>query len=343
MGGSSSSSPATVGNAPKSDWRTIDDLIKAQDAASAIGIELGQGINQNAIDSGYSVANTSVGLGRGLTRFSNRMGKELVKSALNARPELRKADLPHLQELAKREAEVNELESNLLESRVNPDVARARAELSHQVAGELEGGPSQELSNLWLKQGLADIIATGAKSNSGFARSALADRTRSDYTVDRDRIQNKAAALLAANPRPTAGIDPGALAQLDIATRGQNADSRDAWRQQVLEALGNQANNVVGGLKSQAENTTGSMANQANTVTQSMKNNAEILMSAADKSVQNRLGAQQQRMQAEAQVRAQNAQAQNAAAGASSANKGAMTGALIGGGAAIGGAVILAF
>jgi len=343
MGGSSSAKPATVGNAPDSDWQKIQDLLHASDIVSEGGVRLGQGVNQSAIDSGYNVADTSIGLGQDLTRDSGTLGQKLVSAIMRSTPELRKADLPRLQDIAKRESEINELNSNALEQEVNPDVARARAEVSKQIADDLGGGVSPELSNLWLKQGLADVIATGARTDSGFARAALADKTRSDYIAERERLQERAKGLVDSNPKPTAGIDPGSLAQVDAATRGENTDNREQWRQAVLSALGNHVNNTIAGKQAQVENVTGSMANQANTVNQAMSNDADLVTNAGQTAVQNYLNAQQQKVQAEAQVRAQNAQAANAASAASSSNNAALTSSLIGGGAAIGGAVILAF
>lgn len=180
---------------------------------------------------------------------SLRLGNGLTSAAIASTPELRTFDINGLQTMARREALINAIESKKLEETVSPDVARTRVELSKQIADDLEGGPSVELSNMWLKQGLADAIATGADTGSGFARSAIADSTRSDFIADRDRVQGKAGALLAANPQPEAGIDPGALASMDVQTKSDNANARDAWKTSVLAALGNQAGNATNAMQ----------------------------------------------------------------------------------------------
>lgn len=344
MGGSSGGgAPAQVKNAPTEDWEKIQSLLKASNLVSSNALQQGQGVNQSAIDLGQTVADTSINSGSRIANTSVKLGNNLIKAALKAPPEVRTADVSALQETAKRQAELNGLNRNALEESINPDVAAARKELASQISGDLAGGPSTELSNLWLKKGLADIIATGASTDSGFAHSALADSTRSDYIADRTRLQGNAAALLAANPQQDAGIDPGSLAQLEHDTKGGNMDARDAFRASILAALGNQANNVVGSMKAQSDNVTGSVANQANTVVQAGRDNANATQQAGQQGVQNALSALQQRMQAEASVNSQNAQAQNAASAGAASNSSATTGALIGGGAAIAGAVILAF
>jgi hypothetical protein len=178
--------------------------------------------------------------------MSNALGlsNKVVDYAVASKPELREAEVDRLQTMAPREALINALKSAELERTLTPDVAKVRTGLSKQMADDLEGGPSTNLSNMWLKQGLSDVIATGAKSDSGFARSALADSTRSDYIKNRQSLQDRASAFLAANPLPTAGLDPGAIASIMTQTNADNANARDAYKSAVLGALGNQASNV---------------------------------------------------------------------------------------------------
>lgn len=172
------------------------------------------------------------------------LGNGVVNYAVANSPELRKAEIDRLQTMAPREALINALKSSELESTLTPDVARVRKGLSKQMADDLEGGPSNQLSNIWLKQGLSDAVATGARTDSGFARSALADSTRRDYLQDRRTLQDRSASFLSANPMPVAGLDPGSIASIMTQTNSDNANARDAYKSQVLGALGNQASNV---------------------------------------------------------------------------------------------------
>jgi hypothetical protein len=181
------------------------------------------------------------------------LGSGITDMAIKMRPELREARTDALQKTAAREAEINALKSRALEERMDPRLAEVRKGLSRQTAEDLEGGPSKELSNMWLKQGLADIVTTGANLRSGFARSALADRTREDYYANRAAAQDRAARLLAANPMQLAGLDPGAIAAYETQMAAENANARDAYRNQNLGLMANQAQNVMGAFQQYAQ------------------------------------------------------------------------------------------
>lgn len=177
---------------------------------------------------------------------SIQLGRGLAEAAAGTPPELMRADIPYLQETARREAMINALNSMAMERQLTPETARMRTGLARQMEEDFEGGPSQQLSNLWLRQGLQDVVGTGARTESGFARSALADRGRRDYYSNRQNLQDRVAAYLQANPAPVAGIDPGSLAGIVSQTTADNVNLRNAYQQQVLGYLGAQAQNVSG-------------------------------------------------------------------------------------------------
>lgn len=235
---------------------------------------------------------------------SNRV----AEYAAQVTPEVRSADIDEMQRMARREATINALNSRSLEEQLSPGVAQSRRILERQVLEDAEGGPSRELSNLWLKQGLDDVIATGSRLDSGFARSALADKTRIDYYNNRARIQDRLAAYLQANPQPIAGLDIGSIAGMMQRAKSDNIAAREAYGQQVLGYMGAQAANVHNALQQSAQMEAARRANNAQAV-----NSANF----------------------------QNAAAANTAAGIGSSNSGAMTGALIGAGGAIAGGLII--
>ncbi|MCK9587891.1 MAG: hypothetical protein M0Q93_00845 [Terrimicrobiaceae bacterium] len=169
----------------------------------------------------------------------------VTNAAIASSPELRTADISGLQSMAQRQSLINALNSAQMEKELTPEIANVRGELSKQVETDLTGGPSTALSNLWLKQGLVDQIATGVDTGSGFARSALADDTRADFYDNRDKQQSKAAALLSANPQPVAGLDVGSLAGIQTQAAADNANARDNYKTTVLGFLGNQSSNVM--------------------------------------------------------------------------------------------------
>ena len=185
---------------------------------------------------------SGLGLGQGITDISIKMT-----------PEMRAQQIDALQRTAAREAEINAYKSRALEGQMDPRLAEVRKGLSRQTAEDLEGGPSKELSNMWLKQGLSDIVSTGANLRSGFARSALADRTREDYYLARAAAQDRAARLLAANPMQLAGLDPGAIASYQAQVAAENANAREAYQTRNIGLMSNQAENAMGGLQQFAQ------------------------------------------------------------------------------------------
>jgi len=237
------------------------------------------------------------------------LGRGLTEAAVGAPPETMRADIPYLQETARREALINALNSQALERQLTPETARMREGLRQQMEQDFAGGPSRELSNMWLRQGLQDVIGTGARTDSGFARSALADRSRRDYYANRQGLQDRVTAYLQANPSPVAGIDPGSLAGIISQASADNINLRNAYQQQVLGYLGQQAATAANAFQQQSQ--------------------MEAARRAGNLSAYN-------------QAQAQNASAYNAAQAAAAANQSAMTGALIGGGGQIAGAGITA-
>jgi len=234
------------------------------------------------------------------------MGRGVVDAAVQATPELRTADIDNLQKMANREALINALKSAEMEKFLTPEVARSRELYDKQMLEDFEGGPSQELSNLWLKQGMADVVATGADLGSGFGRAALADKTRRDYFTNRMMMQDRAANYLAGNPMPIAGLDVGGLAGMSQQAKNENVSARDAYQAQVLGFLGGQAGNVTNAFQQWSQMEAARRAQNAQAINQANAINA-----------------------------------QNAAA--ASGNNSALMGAGMGAAGAIGGAAIIAF
>jgi len=199
-------------------------------------------------------------------KISSNLPGQIAASA----PELRTVDVRALQDMAKKEALINALSSKEIEARVSPDTAAIREELPAQIRMNLEGGPDQKLSNLWLRSGLSDVLATGARDDSGFARSALVDSTRRDYYDEQTKQQAKAAGWLSSNPAPVAGIDPGNLAASVQTANNANADARDYWRQAVLSS-GQQGNQNLMSALQQNEQLWGNYKNNLATVTNSAR------------------------------------------------------------------------
>jgi len=181
------------------------------------------------------------------------LSNSLMNAAVAARPEVRGAGIDEMQTIAAREAFINAVKSAEMEKALTPEIAATRKELTTQTLQDLKEGPSKELSNLWLRNGIRDAIATGAKLDSGFARSAMADRTKSDYFTNRLLNQNKAASFLQANPQPLAGVNPGDLATASQQARADNMKARENYTAQVLAALSSNTQNASNAFQQAAQ------------------------------------------------------------------------------------------
>lgn len=241
----------------------------------------------------------------------------VTNAAIASSPELRSSNIAELQDMAKRQSLINALNSAQMERQLTPEIANVRGELNKQVEADLTGGPSTALSNIWLKHGLMDRIATGVDTGSGFARSALADDTREDFYTNRDAQQAKAAGLLAANPQPVAGLDVGSLASLETQAAADNANARDNYKSTVLGFLGNQSSNVMNAFQQAMQMEAARRTGNAQTYAQMVTND----------------------------INARNASsgANMAAAGAKSAQNSSLMGAGIGAAGAFAGTALLAF
>lgn len=129
-------------------------------------------------------------------------------------------DIAQLTKDAHDQAVQNATDSLALEQSLQPDVARARTELSRSVADQLALGGN-------LPADVANTVTRAARTTSGTSGTLGGSSVPltaqmlgiSSLNLLNQRQQN-ASALVAANPLPTAGLDPGTLASLEV---NQNA------------------------------------------------------------------------------------------------------------------------
>jgi hypothetical protein len=129
-------------------------------------------------------------------------------------------DLEKLQNEAQDAAKQNYLNSMSLEAQGQPDVAATRAGLSKQVSGDLasEGNLPIDVQNKVTRSAITGANSAGFQGAAGPVSASSLGLTSMDV---RNQNQAKAASLLAGNPLPQSGLDPGALASADVAN--QNA------------------------------------------------------------------------------------------------------------------------
>lgn len=143
-------------------------------------------------------------------------------------------DLDKLRAEAAEQAIANATNSLAIERQTQPEVAAVRSGLAKSVNSELaQGGKvSADIANQVSQAGRTAGMASGIGGNSAPVTAALLGQTATGLLQQR---QANAASLLAGNPLPEGGLDPGSLASAEIA---QNA----AQNQFNLEKAGASSN-----------------------------------------------------------------------------------------------------
>ena len=124
-------------------------------------------------------------------------------------------DLKALQEQARTTAEENARNSKALEQELSPDLARARSGSQKQVADNLDlgGNLSPDVANAVTSASEAQANSAGLYGGAGPITAANLGLTAQAL---KDQRLQQALQLSQANPQPTAGLDPGALASAAI-------------------------------------------------------------------------------------------------------------------------------
>jgi hypothetical protein len=131
-------------------------------------------------------------------------------------------DIAALQSQAADAAKTNATNSLALEQSLQPNVADTRNELSSQVASDLKSGGNlpTDVANQVSRASITGSNSAGLFGGGGPLTAANLGLTALNL---RNANQQKASNLLAANPLPVAGLDPGQLASASIAnTNAEN-------------------------------------------------------------------------------------------------------------------------
>ncbi len=189
-------------------------------------------------------------------KVSNASSPALAgQSAAVANLKYQPIDIPGLTKSAEEQAAHNVASSIGLEKQFSPGVAAARTGLQDQVAANLaQGGNLPADVQTRVARGVgATAGASGLSASAGPITAASLGLTSLD--LQRQRMAD-AGALLSQNPLPTAGLDPGAIADLTVS---QN----NAANQFALSKVGAQANLANSQVAAQQAQNEGAVANSA--------------------------------------------------------------------------------
>ncbi len=158
-------------------------------------------------------------------------------------------DLTKLQSDAQANAIDNAQKSLALEAQLQPGVAAARTGLQDQVSEDLNsGGLPVDVINQVTRGSVAGANTAGLIGGGGPLTAASLGLTAMQV---RNQNQAKAASLLAANPLPQVGLDPGQLAGAAVGNQ-QNAQqfglSKLGAVNSGLQSTANAYGGLVGGL-----------------------------------------------------------------------------------------------
>lgn len=129
-------------------------------------------------------------------------------------------DLDKLQSDAHDQAVKNATNSIALEKSLEPSLDSARFGLQDQVNADLQSGGNlpTDVANQVTRASITGADSAGLQGAAGPITAASLGLTSLQL---RNANQAKAASLLAANPLPTAGLDPGQIASASIANNNQ--------------------------------------------------------------------------------------------------------------------------
>jgi len=182
------------------------------------------------------------------SRKANHTAQDALKSQQQIAAELKyePIDLEKLKADAASQAAANAAGSLQLERSLQPNVASTREGLSKSVSDQLAlgGKLSPDVLNQATQAARTAGSASGIGGNSAPLTAALIGQSAQGLLQQR---QSNAASLLAANPLPVAGLDPGSLASAEVA---QNA----AQNQFNLEKAGVASNLVNSNAQIQGAN-----------------------------------------------------------------------------------------
>lgn len=163
-------------------------------------------------------------------------------------------DIDKVKADASAQAIANAKASLSLESQLQPDVAKARAGLSKSVSDQLAmgGNVPADIANRVAQQARVQGGASGGFGGTPGVTAATLGTTALNLLNQR---QGAAAGLLATSPLPVAGLDPGALASLEV-QQNSNMNEFNAAKAGVNTNL----------LQSNANQTAGTIGTAANSL-----------------------------------------------------------------------------
>lgn len=149
-------------------------------------------------------------------------------------------DTTALAQQATEQAAQNATQSLALEAQLSPGVSATRTGLQDTVANQLSQGGNlpPDVANLVSRETAGTSGSAGVLGSQTPLTAASLGLTSLGLMQQR---QNNAGALLAANPVPTAGLDPGALASASIA----NTNAANNFALAKTGAQGNIANSQI--------------------------------------------------------------------------------------------------
>lgn len=173
-------------------------------------------------------------------------------------------DVEAIKKQATDQAAQNAARSIQLEQQLSPGVSSARQGLQKQVSDELaqQGNLPADVQARIGRTSAAQAGASGVLGSQAPATAAALGLTSLDLANSR---RQNAANLLAANPLPVAGLDPGALASLGVA----NNQQANQFALSKAGAQGNVANSQLGfyGAQQAQEQANNSIAAASNPMT----------------------------------------------------------------------------
>lgn len=212
----------------------------------------------------FALGATAVSAGTAI--YSAKQNEKNANKAIDAQKQIASnlkyepIDIEKLKAEATQNAIANATQSLAIERQLQPEVAATRDELARQVKSELKLGGNLSPDTRNEVTSAARVIGARSGIGSGSTTPLTAALLGISSTNLANSRRNAASTFLSNNELPAAGLDPGAVASLEVADNAAN----NQFNLEKSGAVSNIANSEAAARASQIGGQTGTVSSLAN-------------------------------------------------------------------------------
>lgn len=185
----------------------------------------------------------------GMMPLQSQSDQSLLDTIQHFRPDKDHIDLNQLNETANKQGLLNEYQSRNAEMELDPKIARLRQLQQDDILNSYEGATKGELpvgmQNALVKAGLGAALANGTGTAAGTVGNHSAEQVFGSGLVNYlNQLRGLSGDLIANNPRPVVGLDPGSALSIRLQNNKDNQNLENAYRQQLIQGTAQAHSNL---------------------------------------------------------------------------------------------------